>query len=114
MTFTDRSEAAMTELLDKVGEKIDPQWNLYSTFGKYAVKSRLLPVVEACIDVLDAEPHRPKRDDDVAAWIKRMRNEHLPTVDHAPWETLDNLLDDYRLHADTGTRLDETAMDEGW
>ena len=46
--------------------------------------------------------HRPMRGDEVEAWIKRKRDEFSATL--AYW-TLDDLLDDYRLHADTGTPL---------
>jgi hypothetical protein len=53
--------------------------------------------------------HRPDRDSDVAAWIKRVRDEYPPRTPH--WLTLDDLLDDYRLHADVGTPLSEVADD---
>jgi hypothetical protein len=56
--------------------------------------------------------HEPRRDDDVARWLKRKRDEHVgrPSPDHL-WHLLDGLLDDYRDHADTGTPLD--AVVEG-
>lgn len=45
----------------------------------------------------------PRRDDDVAAWLKRQRDsyEHLGEA----WATVDWLLDDYRERADHGVRL---------
>lgn len=47
----------------------------------------------------------PHRGDHFEQWLKAKRDE-LPNYDKA-WDTLDNLLDDYRLHADTRTPLDE-------
>lgn len=45
----------------------------------------------------------PRRGDKVERYIKRWRDK-LP--DHsARWYAVDDLLDDYRLHADTGTPL---------
>lgn len=48
--------------------------------------------------------HLPTRGSDVEAWIKR-RRDHFQYGDSA-WVTLDNLLDDYRDHADVGASLD--------
>lgn len=56
--------------------------------------------------------HLPVRNDEVAAWLKRRRDE-LGDVDLKTQFTqeraraIDDLLDEYRAHADTGTRLDE-------
>lgn len=45
----------------------------------------------------------PRRDDDVAAWLKARRDEYSPeTLTH---QVIDDLLDEWRLHADTGRRL---------
>jgi hypothetical protein len=44
----------------------------------------------------------PRRGDDVEAFIKRHRDE---CSTGAVYDALDDLLDDYRLHADTGTPL---------
>ena len=55
--------------------------------------------------------HRADRGDQVAAWIKRRRDE-WGGPGFGEWESLNCLLDDYRLHADTGTPLNEDA-DEG-
>jgi hypothetical protein len=49
----------------------------------------------------------PRRDDNVAAWLKQLRDGY-PTTDPG-WVALDYALDDYRLHADTGTPLDQHA-----
>lgn len=59
----------------------------------------------------------PRRDDHVAAWIKAARDQQNP--DGTPWDlgrwnVLDDLLEDYRLHADTGTPIDQHACDSGY
>jgi len=51
--------------------------------------------------------HAAVRGDDVEAWLKRKRDE----LEDEGWQgvvrsALDDLLDDYRLHADTGAFLD--------
>ncbi len=60
---------------------------------------------------LDAGPqHVPTRGGDVAAWIKRKRDQfgqESQYPDRRRWWVLDRLLDDYRDHADTGTPLDQ-------
>ena len=43
------------------------------------------------------------RDDAVAQWLKRRRDEIDPQS--CSWWDIDFMLDDYRLHADTGTPL---------
>src|ERR1035441_10568653 len=48
---------------------------------------------------------RPMRGDDVEAWIKRRRDELPRNLDE--WDTLDYLLDNYRLHAGQGTAGDD-------
>lgn len=53
-------------------------------------------------------PHRARRDSDVETWIKAAREVH-PTYE--VWHAFDELLDDYRLHADTGTPLTEHACE---
>lgn len=47
----------------------------------------------------------PERGDDVEAWLKQKRDEHA--AGSIVWTALDDLLDDYREHADTGTPLNE-------
>lgn len=49
--------------------------------------------------------HMPKRGDEIEAWIKLKRDEYV--VGTEEWWTMDELLDDYRLHADTLTPLGE-------
>jgi sRNA-binding carbon storage regulator CsrA len=54
----------------------------------------------------DAEVSGPRRDDAVAAWLKRRRDEwYEPNT--GGWHHIDALLDDYRDHADEGTPLAE-------
>jgi hypothetical protein len=50
--------------------------------------------------------HQPRRSDDVEQWLKAQRDAHADQYGRTPaWYTLDDLLDAYRLHADTGTPL---------
>lgn len=60
-------------------------------------------------------PRVPSRDDDFAAWLKARRDDHLDDYRSPPpeWHTLDRLLDLYRLHADTGTPLDQPVSEGG-
>lgn len=110
MTFLDRSEGAMTALVDQVASDLVEGYAEMTLMQKYNVKDTLLPVLAACIDVLDAQPYQPKRNDEVATWIKAKRDEHGPGW---RWGELDNLLDDYRLHADTGTPLTSDVDEMG-
>ncbi len=61
--------------------------------------------------------HVPMRGSDVEAWIKRARDEYRgpddPDGRTPSWDVLDNLLDDYQLHADVGASLDVPAEDIG-
>jgi hypothetical protein len=49
--------------------------------------------------------HQARRGDDVEAWLKGWRD----LLGGDPWLAVNGLLDDYRLHADTGTPLDTEA-----
>lgn len=54
--------------------------------------------------------HQPYRGDDVEVWIRRERDKYkdfryYDICANASYFALDNLLDDYRLHADTGVPL---------
>lgn len=53
----------------------------------------------------------PSRDDDVAAWLKRERDQYRRLQMRAAAHVIGNLLDEYRLHADTGTPLLQHACD---
>lgn len=49
---------------------------------------------------------QPRRGDTFEAWLKAQRDEY--GVRSSPqWITLDGVLDAYRLHADTGTPIDQ-------
>jgi len=53
------------------------------------------------------EPHRPMRGSDIDVWIKRWRDSFRESDGSRTgvWYALDDLLDNYREHADTGTPL---------
>jgi hypothetical protein len=56
----------------------------------------------------------PERGDAVDLWLKAARDDWAGDMgDPRPpqWFVIDHLLDDYRLHADTGTPLDQHACD---
>lgn len=58
----------------------------------------------------------PSRDDDVATWLKAARDQENgdgTPWDRARWNVLDDLIEEYRLHADTGTPLLQHACDGG-
>lgn len=68
---------------------------------------------------LDREPpvpsqHQPRRGDAVEVWLKAQRDQHAATAttQWSAWDTLDVLLDTYRLHADTRTPLGEHACEQ--
>jgi hypothetical protein len=56
-----------------------------------------------------AVPHMPRRDDAVATWLKWLRDAYA--WDRPTWSNLDEVLDLYRLHADTGTPLDQRVCE---
>lgn len=61
-----------------------------------------------------AAPPLPRRGDLVEAWLKAQRDRHTDGFTRDPeWEALDRALDDYRLHADTGTPLGEHVCEGG-
>jgi hypothetical protein len=55
----------------------------------------------------------PRRGDAVEAWLRAHRDRHASVTRDPEWEALDWVLDDYRLHADTGTPLGQEACDCG-
>jgi hypothetical protein len=74
--------------------------------SRFEVENRWGPLVGPVIP-----QHQPRRGSDVEAWLKRERDKHDRYGDGTPdwmWCALDNLLDNYRLHADTGVPLDST------
>jgi hypothetical protein len=53
---------------------------------------------------------QPARGDHVETWLKGQRDALEDGYGRLPaWYALDDLLDDYRLHADTGTPLGQHA-----
>lgn len=56
---------------------------------------------------MGAAPHLPRRGDAVEVWLKAQRDQHADTATTtwSAWDTVDVLLNAYRLHADTGTPL---------
>ncbi|MHA6764739.1 hypothetical protein [Streptacidiphilus sp. PAMC 29251] len=52
----------------------------------------------------------PRRGDSVEAWLKAQRDEYMQGGITA--NAIDNLLDDYRLHADMGTPLGEHVCEQ--
>lgn len=57
---------------------------------------------------------RPKRGDEVEAWLKRQRDSYDQSngYGYSAYRALDFALDEYRLHADTGTPLSEEINEE--
>jgi hypothetical protein len=57
--------------------------------------------------------YEPHRGDEVERWLKGWRDSFREDVpEELPfWTVLDDALDDYRLHADTGTPLDAEVTD---
>lgn len=52
---------------------------------------------------------QPKRGDEVEAWLKAWRDQEIGEA----WRALDDALDDYRLHSDTGSPLNVPAEELG-
>jgi hypothetical protein len=70
------------------------------------------------LDMRNMQDHYPHRGDQVEAWIKDRRDQHEPKqpgTEHligAAYDALDNLLDEYRLAADTGQSLENIVNGE--
>lgn len=66
---------------------------------------------DALIDAYTAETQQPRRGDQFEQWLKahRDRREERDGV----WWYLDEMLDQYRLHADTRTPLDQHVCQAG-
>lgn len=54
----------------------------------------------------------PARGDAVEAWLRAHRDSYDRDHDRQ-WPAIDEMLDDYRLHADTGTPLDQHCCEGG-
>ena len=62
------------------------------------------------------DTHTPMRGDKFEAWIKWWRDQHITDEvgpRHPAWTAIDAMLDDYRMHADTGTPLSEEVEEPG-
>lgn len=98
-------ENRYTDLMEHVARKLSESWDAdydqMPASEKMNFKQSILPIVLAVDEYREGEIHKAKRGDDVEAWIKRKRDEG--TLDYLGF--LDDLLDDYRLHADTATPL---------
>jgi hypothetical protein len=70
-------------------------------------------------EVWRAVIHRPARGSDVEAYLKERRDEHEGwnashgVMRDVAWHALDNLLEDYRLRADTGLLLHQDIEEAG-
>lgn len=109
-------ENRLTDLMEFVGRKLvgDEDWEKASMDQRRIMKQNVLDITLAVDEFREGEEFKPKRGDAVEAYLKRTRDEltsEEPTdiLDEAGAEyeadVIDELLDDYRLHADTGTPL---------
>lgn len=68
------------------------------------------------LDMRNMQDHYPQRGDQVEAWIKDRRDSNGNKESHgseaAAWFALDDLLDEYRLAADTGQSLENIVNGE--
>ncbi|MFF8482366.1 hypothetical protein [Streptomyces antibioticus] len=88
-----------------------PQDTALADVGRYLL--RLIKTTGPAAEAQPAAPEtpaagqeaHPQRGDQFEAWLKSQRD--LCFGHAGPWGTVDGLLDQYRLHADTGTPLDE-------
>lgn len=67
------------------------------------------------LEMRNMQDHYPHREDQVEAWIKDRRDqfkEGSPGYSDILFQALDNLLDEYRLAADTGQSLNEVVNGE--
>lgn len=71
-------------------------------------KAAIYALRKAQQQVLSAPPavHEPRRGSDVEQWLRRERDRYGQDRSVTEWRVLDDLIDDYRLHADTGVPID--------
>jgi len=117
--MTERSENNLTEIVDVIARQIyeraaqdnahvrDTPWNAVPLVARNSLKSDLLPVIMGVLNLVDAEPFKAKRGDEVEAWLKKARDQFSDS--RTEYEAVDDLLDDYRAHADYGTPLSEVV-----
>lgn len=85
----------------------EPRWN--------KLKPKFQRIWNEFYDLIDTieSRHKPRRGSDVAAWLKEWRDHSMFSTDDQSRSVIDSLLDDYRLHADTVTPLDQVVVDGG-
>jgi hypothetical protein len=60
-----------------------------------------------------SERHEPHRGDEVERWLTGWRDAFPADglgVHLIVWQTIDDMVEDYRVHADTGTPLDAEVL----
>jgi hypothetical protein len=62
-------------------------------------------------DLTQWPTHQPRRGDAVEAWLTERRNDHRRNDATTPAIAVDDLLEEWRLRADTGTPLGEVVRD---
>lgn len=110
---TDRG-AVLREAADRLDAAAAQQDSLSSSdYDQEAYAARQLREQAAGLRRMadEAQPagHQPRRGDAFEAWLKAQRDDYASdrANDHTMYDALDDLLDLYRLHADTGTPLGE-------
>lgn len=93
-------------------DTVTRQWMVTYTSGPATWHGRGDDRVAAYLDLVACRVNvdvfaQPRRDDKVAAWIKRARDRYDRNgATTLRWNALNDLLDDYRDHADVGQPLD--------
>ncbi|MFE0207033.1 hypothetical protein [Streptomyces sp. NPDC058985] len=75
----------------------------------YSAYMRAVGLLRRMADETAATETQPRRGDQFETWLKQQRDDYASdrANDPATYDVLDDLLDQYRLHADTGTPLGE-------
>lgn len=95
-------------LREVVENAIDKIW-----IGEHDDPPNISEIANAVLTAL-SNTHIPHRGSDVEGFIKRHRDERIGLgMSHGSYQALDWLLDDYRLHADTGVPLSEPTPSDG-
>lgn len=115
MNTTQRqADEIVTALCDELG--VDPG-ELVDTMHRYHLVNMAFDqcvaeeVERRCGPSQSMTAHQPRRDSDVAAWLRAHRERHDYSAGNGfnAWSAIDEVLDDYRLHSDTGTPLTEPS-----
>lgn len=97
------AEAELYVLLRKAGEPRDEAQALIDRHRDEVLRRAEL---RRMADETATETPEPHRGDAFEQWLKARRDEWAPEGCQ-PWQILDQTLEEYRLHADTGTPLGE-------